>query len=139
MGGMAATFDIDLTFMILGIIGGSIAGLMPGVAMSVLMIVCYPFLIPFEVFQIIQFYISAILISQFVGSVVATYFAIPGEMSSIPAVIEGHKMARQGQATQAIFISALGSFIGGAVALGFLGIIWIYSQNIFKYSPPLPV
>lgn len=130
---MEITFGIDLTFIFLGIVGGTIAGLMPGIAMAVLLLATYPFFISFDVFQIVQFYISAILISQFIGSIVATYFAIPGETSSIPAVAEGHKMALDGKTSQAIFISAIGSFIGGMVALFFLLIIWNYSNDIFKY------
>ncbi len=124
--------NIDFTFIFLGILGGTIAGLMPGVAMAVLMLLVYPFIISFEVFQILQFYISAILISQFIGSIVATYFAIPGEISSIPAVQEGHKMATKGQTSQAIFISAVGSFIGGIVALVFLFLIWQQIGTIMK-------
>ena len=121
---MELILNTDFTFVLLGILGGTIAGLMPGVAMAVLMLLAYPLLLSFEVFEILQFYISAILISQFVGSIVATYFAIPGEISSIPAVQEGHKMALQGKASQAIFLSAVGSFIGGMVALIFLFFIW---------------
>jgi putative tricarboxylic transport membrane protein len=130
---MELILNTDFTFVLLGILGGTIAGLMPGVAMAVLMLLAYPLLLSFEVFEILQFYISAILISQFVGSIVATYFAIPGEISSIPAVQEGHKMALQGKASQAIFLSAVGSFIGGMVALIFLFFIWQYIGTIFKY------
>ena len=132
---MEITFGIDLTFIFLGIVGGTIAGLMPGIAMAVLLLATYPFLLSsnVNVFQIVQFYISAILISQFIGSIVATYFAVPGETSSIPAVAEGHKMALGGKAGQAIFISAIGCFIGGMVALFFLVITWNYSNDIFKY------
>lgn len=125
--------SIDLTFIFLGVLGGTIAGLMPGVAMAVLMLLAYPFIIAFEINQILQFYISAILISQFIGSIVATYFAIPGEISSIPAVQEGHKMALQGKTSQAIFLSAVGSFIGGVVALLFLFLIWQNIGIIFKH------
>lgn len=90
---------------------------MPGVGMTVLMILAYPILTELEINQIFQFYVSAILVSQFAGSIVATYFAIPGEVSSVPAIVEGHAMAKEGRANQAIFISAFGSFVGGATAM----------------------
>lgn len=122
----------EFSFILVGMIAGLIAGMLPGVGMAVLMIITYPILYTFEPIQVIQFYLSAILISQFIGSVVATYFAIPGEPSSIPAVIEGHKLARDGKATQAIFISAIGSFIGGLIAFIFLYILGLYLMDIFK-------
>ena len=104
----------------------------PGVGMAVLMIMTYPVLYTYEAVQIIQFYLSAILVSQFMGSVVATYFAVPGEPSSIPAVIEGHKLAREGKATQAIFIAAGGSFVGGVIAFIFLYVLGLYLMDVFK-------
>ena len=122
---------IDLIFIFAGILAGVIAGMVPGVGMAVTMIAAYPILMNYEVYQIIQFYLSAILISQFIGSIVATYFAIPGEASSIPAVIEGHKLAQEGKSSQAIFISAYGSFIGGIIAFAFLFALGFYLADIF--------
>ena len=109
--------ELDYTFIVIGSLAGVIGGMMPGVGMTVMMISAYPLLVSLQVEQIFQLYISAILVSQFAGSIVATYFAIPGEMSSVPAIIEGHGMAKQGKANQAIFISAFGSFVGGIVTL----------------------
>ena len=125
--------SIDFIFIFLGCIAGTISGMLPGIGMTVVLVIGYPLLIGFEINQILQFYLSAILISQFTGSIVATYFAIPGEVSSIPAVIEGHGLARKGQANQAIFMSAIGSFIGGIVALIFLYIIGTMIVHLLKY------
>ena len=108
--------SVDFTFIILGMISGVISGMTPGVGMAVTMIVAYPFFMQLEVYQIIQFYLTAALISQFVGSVVATYFAIPGEVSSIPATDAGHSLFKDGKGSQAIFLAAWGSFVGGIFA-----------------------
>ena len=126
-------FELSWSFILLGIFSGTVAGILPGLGMTVLMIMSTPFLINYQVHEIIQFYLGAILTSQFIGSIVATYFAVPGEPSSIPAVIEGNKLARQGKGTEAIFLSAIGSFVGGIIAFAF---IWVLGQNlgeIFKF------
>ncbi len=125
--------SIDFIFIFLGCIAGTISGMLPGIGMTVIMVTSYPLLIGYEVNQILQFFLSAILISQFTGSIVATYFAIPGEISSIPAVIEGHSLARKGNANQAIFMSAFGSFIGGIVALIFLYFIGTMLVHLLKH------
>ena len=125
--------EIDYLFIVIGSLVGVIGGIMPGVGMTVMMISAYPLLISLEVQQIFQLYISAILVSQFAGSIVATYFAIPGEMSSLPAIIEGNGMAKQGKANQAIFISALGSFIGGVVTLVILFLFGALLLKTFLY------
>ena len=109
--------ELDYTLIVIGSMAGIISGMMPGVGMTVLMILAYPILTDLDINQIFQFYVSAILVSQFAGSIVAIYFAIPGEVSSVPAIVEGHAMAQEGRANQAIFISAFGSFIGGVTAM----------------------
>ena len=125
-------FEADVVFVLTGLLAGVLAGMLPGVGMSVLMITVYPILYLYEPIQAIQFYLSAILVSQFMGSIVATYFAIPGEPSSIPAVVEGHKLARQGKATQAIFIAAGGSVIGGIIAFIGLYVLGMYLMDVFR-------
>tara|TARA_R100000008_G_scaffold38333_1_gene21877 strand:- start:202 stop:1503 length:1302 start_codon:yes stop_codon:yes gene_type:complete len=127
--------SLDFTFIILGMISGIISGMAPGVGMAVTMIAAYPLFIHLEVFQIVQFYLAAILISQFVGSVVATYFAIPGEISSIPATEAGHSLFKSGKGSQAIFLAAYGSFIGGIVAFIFLwGLAEIIPNMLYLFT-----
>lgn len=125
--------ELSFEFILLGILLGTISGMVPGVGMAVLLVVSYPFLIELQINDIIQFYISAIITSQFCGSLVATYFAIPGEASSIPAVIEGHSLAKEGKVNQAIFISAFGSLIGGIVAFILLSLLSLFLIKIFSH------
>lgn len=127
--------SLDFTFIILGMISGVISGMAPGVGMAVTMIAVYPFFLHLEVSQIVQFYLAAILVSQFVGSVVATYFAIPGEISSIPATEAGHSLFKSGKGSQAIFLAAYGSFIGGIVAFIFLwGLAEIIPNMLYLFT-----
>jgi len=119
--------ELSWTFIAYGVFFGTLAGMLPGIGMTVVMILASPLLITHQSIEIIQFYLSAILISQFTGSIVAIYFAVPGEPSSIPAVIEGNKLARQGKGTQAIYLSAIGSAVGGIIA--FI-LIWFLGKNL---------
>jgi TctA family transporter len=50
------------------------------------------------------------------GSTTAILVNLPGEMSSVITVIDGHKMARQGRAGAALCVAAMGSFFAGCVA-----------------------
>ena len=54
--------------------------------------------------------------ASFGGSTTAILVNLPGEMSSVVTVLDGHKMARQGRAGPALCIAALGSFFAGSVA-----------------------
>lgn len=102
---------------LLGILAGSISGLIPGVGNFVLMLLLYPFLGSLSINELIIFYSSMATISQYVGSVPATIYGIPGESSSYPTVLESSKLSTVKQVSNAISGSAFGSFVGGIVVL----------------------
>lgn len=109
------------------------AGLLPGVGMVTLTVLLLPLASYFTVFDLVSFYTAALITTQFTGSVVATHFGIPGEPSSIPATIDGHSLHKQGKTSQAIMISAYGSFVGGIVSLLFLFLLGTYLDDIFGH------
>ena len=102
--------------MLSGIFLGLIAGVLPGIGNVVTLILVYPFITDFDLFQIVLFYMCLAGSSQYTGSVVATTLAVPGETSSLPAVTEGHRMFLSGRGNYAISNSAMGSFLGAGIA-----------------------
>ena len=113
---MFETIPIDIAIMMLGIALGLIAGMLPGVGNVVVLMLVYPFITDYNLFQIVLFYLCLACAAQYTGSVVATTLAVPGETSSLPAVKEGHRMFRDGRGNYAISNSAIGSFVGSGIA-----------------------
>lgn len=107
---------IDIIIMLLGVVLGLIAGMLPGIGNVVVLMLTYPFIQDYNLFQIILFYVCLAGAAQYTGSVVATTLAVPGETSSLPAVSEGHKLFRRGMGNYAISNSAIGSFVGAGLA-----------------------
>jgi putative tricarboxylic transport membrane protein len=103
--------------VLFGTITGAVAGLVPGVGIMISLMIVYPLIEPMSLTNLILFYISLASTTQYMGSVSAIYFAIPGEMSSVPAVKEGYKMSRKGLGQLAISSTAIGSIIGAAMAV----------------------
>jgi putative tricarboxylic transport membrane protein len=54
--------------------------------------------------------------AQYGGSTTAILLNIPGEVTAVVTAIDGHEMAKKGQAGTALGIAALGSFFAGTVA-----------------------
>jgi len=54
--------------------------------------------------------------AQYGGSTTAILVNLPGEVSSVVTVLDGHQMARQGRAGPALAIAAIGSFVAGSIA-----------------------
>jgi putative tricarboxylic transport membrane protein len=107
----------DTLFVVLGTLLGFVSGLVPGVGNTIMIIASYPLLKDASMLQMLLYYLAIISSSQFSGSVVATVFGIPGESSSLPAVIEGNRMFRRGVGNFAISNAAIGSVLGAFVAV----------------------
>lgn len=104
----------------LGSILGIIAGLMPGIGVSTIVISLYLVLLSFDPGQILVFYFCLLASAQYFGSIPAIFLGVAGEASSYPAVIEGHALARRGVGSDAIWFTGIGSFVGSLVGLGIL-------------------
>lgn len=107
----------DSLFVILGTLLGFLSGIIPGVGNTVMILASYPLLKDASLLQMLLYYLAIISSSQFSGSVVATVFGVPGESSSLPAVIEGNRMFRRGVGNFAISNAAIGSVFGAFVAV----------------------
>lgn len=125
----------DIIFVVtLGSILGMFAGLVPGVGIFASLIMIYPFLITLTPMETILLYIALACATQYFGSVTAIYFGVPGESSSLPAVIEGHALYGQGRAHEAIVFSSIGSFLGSFVGVVFFGLLAFMLSGFFPTS-----
>ena len=103
-----------------GILLGMVAGLVPGIGMTTIVMSMYLVLLSFDAEQILIFYFCLLAASQYFGSIPAIFLGVAGESSSNPAVTEGHALARSGQGAEAVWFTGISSFVGSIVGLGFL-------------------
>jgi putative tricarboxylic transport membrane protein len=55
--------------------------------------------------------------SMYGGTITSVLLNVPGEVSSVATCIDGYQMTKKGQAGKALSIAAVGSFVGGTIAL----------------------
>ena len=106
--------------LLLGVLSGAVAGLVPGVGVTVSLILLYPFYFSLPLDELFIFYIALASTTQFMGSVSATILGIPGEGSSIPAVKEGNTLFKKGLGSYAISGAALGSLLGAFLTMALI-------------------
>jgi len=112
---------LDIYYFVPHLVGvglGLISGLIPGVGNFVLMLLVWPFLSVFGIVELLIMYASMAAISQYIGSIPAIVYGIPGESSSYPAVAESRNLTTVQQVSQAISGSAFGSVVGSLTVVG---------------------
>lgn len=123
---------MEILIFLLGVIGGIFAGLVPGIGVFTTLILLYPLLLELTLVQLLILYIPLASISQFVGSVPALYFKIPGESTSFIATEYGHKLFIKGH-HDLIPLTAIGSFVATILsAVVIFSLPYLY-ESMFYY------
>jgi putative tricarboxylic transport membrane protein len=126
-----AIYD-HLLFIVAGTLLGYIAGLIPGVGNTIMLLISYPLILNESLLNMLLFYVALISVSQFSGSIVATVFGVPGESSSMPAVAEGKKLFMRGVGNFAISNAAMGSVLGSFMTVGAVYLILPWALELIK-------
>jgi putative tricarboxylic transport membrane protein len=128
---------LNLFYCFVGCVLGTLVGVLPGLGPASTLSILLPitlYLNPTGSFIMLAgvYYGAA-----YGGSTTSILVNIPGEVSSVPTTFDGYPMTRKGRAGQALWISAVGSFIAGT--LGCLMISFIgpgIARYALKFGPP---
>jgi putative tricarboxylic transport membrane protein len=127
----------NLLFCLIGVLVGQFVGVLPGlgpVAGTAMLIPLTFTLSPTTaVIMLAGIYYGA----MYGGTITSVLINVPGEGASVITCIDGYQMARQGRGGAALGAAAIGSFIGGVVAvlcLTFLGPMM--AKYAVQFGPP---
>jgi putative tricarboxylic transport membrane protein len=114
----------NLLFAIIGVTLGTLVGVLPGigpaVTIALLLPVTYNFDNPIPAFIMFAgIYYGA----MYGGSTTSILLNTPGESASVATAIEGHEMAKRGQARAALATAAIGSFVAALISTVLLALV----------------
>lgn len=134
--GVAATFQ-NILYCALGALLGTVVGVLPGIGPVTTVAMLLPISFTLEPTSALIMMAGIYYGAQYGGSTTAILINIPGEASSVVTSLDGHQMARQGRAGPALGIAAIGSFIGGTVAiLGLAFVAPLLATWAVRFGPP---
>lgn len=126
-------YMMELLLFLLGVFGGVFAGLVPGVGVFTTLVLLYPLLMDLTIHQLLILYIPLASISQFIGSVPALYFKIPGEATSFIATEYGHNLFIKGH-YDLIPLTAIGSFVATMLsAIVIFSLPYLYENLFYQF------
>ena len=124
-------------YCLVGVFIGTLVGVLPGIgpigAMSMLLPATYGISPTGSIIMLAGIYYGC----MYGGSTTSILVNIPGEASSVITCLDGYQMAKKGRAGPALGISAMGSFIGGTVAIiGLMFLAFPLARAALKFGAP---
>jgi TctA family transporter len=111
-----AVSPINLLYAGIGVMLGTLIGVLPGVGPVATIAMLLPITFNLDPVAALIMLAGIYYGSQYGGSTTAILVNIPGEAASVVTCLDGYQMARQGRAGPALAVAALGSFFAGCVA-----------------------
>jgi len=106
-----------ILFAVLGCALGMLTGVLPGFGPPAATALLLPLAFVLEPTASIVMIAAIYYGSMYGGTITSVLLNIPGEVSSVATGIDGYQMTRNGQAGKALSIAAVGSFVGGMLAV----------------------
>lgn len=132
--GFSVAFETqNIIIALIGCFLGTLVGLLPGLGpingVAILLPLAYSLKLPPESALILL--ATVYMGCEYGGRISSILLGIPGDAGAIMTVLDGHPLAKKGQAGKALCISALSSFIGSFVAI--CGII-LFAPLLAKWA-----
>jgi TctA family transporter len=105
----------NLAYCFVGVVLGTLIGVLPGVGPLVTIAMLFPITFHLQPLPAIIMLAGIFYGAQYGGSTTSILVNLPGETASAVTCIDGYRMARQGRAGPALATAALASFFAGCV------------------------
>ena len=126
--GLAIAFQpANLFWCFLGVVLGTVVGIMPGLGPPATIAMLLPLTFAMNPASAMIMLAGIYYGAKYGGSTTSILLNVPGESASVVTCLDGYQMARKGRAGAALGIAAIASFVAGTV--GVLGLMLI--------APPL--
>ncbi len=107
-------------FMLMGIAIGFVVGILPGLGGATALALMLPFIYKMDPTTAFAFLLGSNAVTATTGDITSVLFGVPGEGITAATVVDGHPMAKNGEAGRALGAVLMSSLVGavfGAFAL----------------------
>ena len=108
------------SLMCIGIVIGFIVGILPGLGGPTAMALMLPFIFKMQAVEAFAFLLGMTAVTATTGDITSVLFGVPGEPTTAATIVDGHAMAKKGEAGRALGAVLMSSLVGaifGAFAL----------------------
>jgi putative tricarboxylic transport membrane protein len=109
-----------VSLMLVGIAVGFAVGILPGLGGPVTLALMLPFVFKMEGVEAFAFLLGMSAVTATTGDITSILFGVPGEAITASTIVDGHPMAKKGEAGRALGAALMSSLVGalfGALCL----------------------
>lgn len=126
-----------LIFLLLGVTGGIVIGSLPGLTATMGVAILLPFTFGMPANSGLALLLGVYVGAIYGGSISAILLKTPGTPAAAATVYDGYALVQKGEATKALSLSAIASFVGGLVSTIMLMTISPYlAKFALRFSAP---
>lgn len=117
----------NLLFCLIGVVAGTLVGVLPGIGPSATIAIVLPITYKVNPTTALIMLAGIYYGAKYGGAITSILTSTPGESSSVMTTLDGHQMAVKGKAGPALGMAAIASFVGGTVSV----------VGLMLFAPPL--
>lgn len=138
MTGFQVAIDpVNLLAVTVGVLIGTFVGSLPGIGSTTAIALLMPFTFTLDPATAIIMLAGIYYGGMYGGRIPAILLRIPGDSSSVITTFDGYPLTQQGRGGAALGITAIGSFLGGTVAiLGLTLFAPVLARYAVRIGPP---
>jgi putative tricarboxylic transport membrane protein len=128
---------LNLFWCFLGVVLGTIVGLLPGLGPSATVALLLPLATQMNPTSGLIMLAGIYYGAKYGGSTTAILLNVPGESASVVTCLDGFEMARKGRAGPALGIAAIASFVAGTIGVVLLMLVAPpVAEFALRFGPP---
>ncbi|HJU60923.1 MAG TPA: tripartite tricarboxylate transporter permease, partial [Candidatus Binatia bacterium] len=125
------------SLMMVGIAVGFVVGILPGLGGPTAMALMLPFIFKMSAVEAFAFLLGMTAVTATTGDITSVLFGVPGEPTTASTIVDGHTMARNGEAGRALGAVLMSSLVGAIFAAFALAIaIPIIRPLVLSFGSP---
>ena len=138
---VSGLFDVftypTFVLMLLGIAAGFVVGILPGIGSPGAMALMLPFIFNMKPVEAFAFLLGMYAVTATTGDITSVLFGVPGEVVAAATIIDGHPMAKQGEAGRALGAVLMSSLVGAIIgAFTLAAAIPIVTPLVLSFKSP---
>jgi TctA family transporter len=108
--------------MLVGIMVGFAVGILPGLGGLATLAIMLPFVFDMKPVEAFAFLLGMLSVTGTTGDITSILFGIPGESTSAATIVDGHPMAKKGEAGRALGAALMSSLVGALLGAFLLAV-----------------